>query len=87
MAEAVNALNIGIRELERLKRNEDDLMDLRLRANPGKTEKEIRSELRKEQAVTRRKIRNAYKRVMLWSERSGVQFACPLEKILGNDKQ
>lgn len=81
LGEALTELNAEIRHLHRVKESEKDI-SLRLRAYPEKTEKEIRAELRKERTAVKKKIRTAYKKTVLWAERTGQVFDFPLEKIL-----
>ena len=85
LGEAMSELNAEIRHLHRVKESEKDI-SLRLRANPEKTEKEIRAELRKERTAVKAKIRTAYKKTVLWAERTGQVFDFPLEKILDDSK-
>ena len=85
LGEAMSELNAEIRHLHRVKESEKDI-SLRLRANPEKTEKEIRAELRKERTAVKAKIRTAYKKTVLWAERTGQVFDFPLDKKLDDSK-
>lgn len=85
LGEAMSELNAEIRHLHRVKESEKGI-SLRLRAYPEKTEKEIRAELRKERTAVKAKIRTAYKKTVLWAERTGQVFDFPLDKILDDSK-
>lgn len=85
LGEALTELNSEIAHLHRVRESEKDI-SLRLRAYPEKTEKEIRAELRKERTAVKAKIRTAYKKTVVWAERTGQVFDFPLEKILDDSK-